>query len=79
MQKMQKSKNKFLNADCNAYLETEVVVSYICFLTTWFKKVVQNSEIPYIKDAKNKKLFKKADVLKWVQENRPEITPKNKS
>lgn len=62
-----KLKKKFNYASDDEYLETKVVISYICTLTTWFQKAMFNAEIPYIKDAKNKKLFKKADVLNWVR------------
>ena len=70
-----KLKKKFNYASDDEYLETKVVISYICTLTTWFQKAMFNAEIPYIKDAKNKKLFKKADVLNWVRNNSQEITP----
>ena len=75
MKKLYTYRKKFLEADYNAYVETNAVVAYICFLTTWFQKAMFNAEIPYIKDAKNKKLFKKADVLNWVRNNSQEITP----
>lgn len=70
-----KLKNKFKYADDDSYLETKVVISYICTLTTWFQKSMLNGEIPFIKESKNKQLYKKADVLKWVQENIREINP----
>ena len=75
MKKLYTYSKKFLEAEYNAYVETKSVVSYICFLTTWFQKAMLNAEIPYIKDARNKKLFKKADVLAWIRENSQEINP----
>ena len=70
-----KLKNKFKYADDEAYLETKVVISYICTLTTWFQKSMLNGEIPFIKESKNKNLYKKSDVLNWVRENIHEINP----
>lgn len=34
-----------------------------------------NGGIPFIKESKNKLLYEKADVLKWIQENIQEINP----
>ena len=70
-----KLKKKFNYASDDEYLETKVVISYICTLTTWFQKSMLNGGIPFIKESKNKNLYKKSDVLKWVRENIQEINP----
>lgn len=70
-----KLKNKFKYAADDEYLETKVVISYICTLTTWFQKSMLNGGIPCIKKSKNTNLYKKSDVLKWVRENIQEINP----
>lgn len=70
-----KLKKKFNYASDDEYLETKVVISYICTLTTWFQKSMLNGEIPFIKESQNKNLYKKSDVLKWVRENIQEINP----
>ena len=70
-----KLKKKFNYASDDEYLETKVVISYICTLTTWFQNSMLNGGIPFVKESKNKNLYKKSDVLKWVRENIQEINP----
>ena len=74
-----KLKKKFNYASDDEYLETKVVISYICTLTTWFQKSMLNGEIPFIKKSKNTNLYKKSDVLKWVRENKNQTAIKNSS
>lgn len=59
----------FIEADNEAWLETKVVAAYLNLSLSWFhNKAIYGGGIPFRKLI-NKRLYKKADVLQWLNEN----------
>lgn len=59
----------FIEADDEAWLETKVVAAYLNMSLSWFNnKAIYGGGIPFRKLI-NKRLYKKADVLKWLNQN----------
>lgn len=60
---------QFIESDDEALLETRVVAAYLNLSLSWFhNKAVYGGGIPFVKLG-NKRLYKKADVLKWYRNN----------
>lgn len=60
---------QFIEADVEAYLDTKVVSAYMNMSLSWFaNKAVYGGGIPYRK-LPNKRLYKKGDVLEWIENN----------
>lgn len=60
---------QFIEADPLALLETKIIAAYTGLSISWFNnKAVYGGGIPYIK-LLNKRLYKKVDVLTWLEEN----------
>lgn len=65
---------QFIEADPLALLETKVIAAYTGLSISWFNnKAVYGGGIPYIK-LLNKRLYKKAEVLAWLEENGQKVT-----
>ena len=73
MKNLKKLTNKFLQADRETYFETKFVVAYMCTLTQLFQRAILESEMPCIRLPKNKQMYKKSDVLDWLDENQEEF------
>ena len=64
---------QFIEADSQALLETKVVAAYTGLSVSWFNnKAVYGGGIPYTKLI-NKRLYKKADVLAWLEKNSQKV------
>ena len=64
---------QFIEADNQALLETKVVAAYTGLSVSWFNnKAVYGGGIPYTKLI-NKRLYKKADVLAWLEKNSQKV------
>ena len=64
---------QFIEADNEALLETKVVAAYTGLSVSWFNnKAVYGGGIPYTKLI-NKRLYKKADVLTWLEKNSQKV------
>ena len=64
---------QFIEADNEALLETKVVAAYTGLSVSWFNnKAVYGGGIPYTK-LLNKRLYKKADVLTWLEKNSQKV------
>ena len=64
---------QFIEADKNALLETKIVAAYTGLSISWFNnKAVYGGGIPYTKLI-NKRLYKKADVLAWIEEHSQKV------
>ena len=64
---------QFIDADTEALLETKVVAAYTGLSIGWFdNKAVYGGGIPYTK-LTNKRLYKKADVLVWLEEHSQKV------
>lgn len=64
---------QFIEADNEALLETKVVAAYTGLSVSWFNnKAVYGGGIPYTKLI-NKRLYKKADVLAWLEKNSQKV------
>ena len=60
---------QFIAADNEALLSTKIVAAYTGLSISWFNnKAYQGGGIGYTK-LLDKRLYKKADVLKWLEEN----------
>lgn len=67
--KLPELQKQFIEADNEALLETKVVAAYTGLSISWFNnKAVYGGGIPYTKLI-NKRLYKKADVLAWLEKN----------
>lgn len=71
---MQKSVNTFLSAFADALLPTKIVAAYLNKSISWFNcKAVSGGGIPFIKLG-NKRLYKKQDVLEWLESNTQKVS-----
>ena len=71
---MQKSLNLFLSAPADALLPTKIVATYLNKSISWFNnKAISGGGIPFIKLG-NKRLYKKQDVLDWLELNTEKVT-----
>jgi len=65
---------QFIEADPLALLETKVIAAYTGLSISWFNnKAVYGGGIPYIK-LLNRRLYKKAEVLAWLEKNGQKVT-----
>lgn len=71
---MNNNLNNFLSAPADALLPTKIVAAYLNKSISWFNcKAVSGGGIPYIKLG-NKRLYKKQDVLDWLNSQTPKVT-----
>ena len=64
---------QFIEADNEALLETKIIAAYTGLSISWFNnKAVYGGGIPYTKLI-NKRLYKKADVLAWLDKNSQKV------
>ena len=71
---MTKNLNLFLSAPADALLPTKIVAAYLNKSISWFNcKAVSGGGIPFIKLG-NKRLYKKQDVLEWLESNTQKVS-----
>ena len=71
---MSKNINLFLSAHVDALLPTKIVAAYLNKSISWFNnKAISGGGVPFIKLG-NKRLYKKQDVLDWLELNTEKVT-----
>ena len=68
-----KLQNEFIEANNEALLSTDIVSAFTGLSKSWFNnKAVCGGGIPYTKIL-TKRLYKKADVLEWLEKNSKKV------